>query len=113
MPHATHILKTKTMKTINLFGLLIMLVVSASCTKEHELPPDPASIAQSNFNRQFTLSNGTKIPLADSYCDSQTFKAGNGFEYVECRAKVQGYVHYETYYCATKEGMSCESSRPE
>lgn len=65
--------------------------------------------AESNHYREYTLSNGSRIPLSDSYCASELLKAENGIEYRKCYAQVQGFVHHEIRYCPTQSETGCES----
>lgn len=88
----------------------VILVFCAACS---EYKPAPGEIAHSNMYAHYTHFDGSMVPLSESYCESETKKAKNGVEYVKCRAKLKGFMHYETHFCPTQTKTSCVSTMPE
>lgn len=97
------------MPKIKTLFILTFFATVAGCS---EYKPTPQEIAKSNLTDKYTLTNGVMLPLDDYYCGSDIGKAGDGTEFIECRAKLKGYAHYEIHFCPTKSKMRCNSDRP-
>lgn len=98
---------------MNRHKLVTLLALSGllGCSKPVE--DDPMSNARSNLVRQYTLSNGSMVDLADYGCSPPMRMSKSGEGYVECQAVVKGFAHADVHFCSTAPRGSCGKSRPE
>ena len=98
---------------MNKLKIAVSAVLIAICAGCSEYKPTLGEIAHSNLYAHYTLFDGSMVPLSESYCESETKKAKNGVEYLRCRAKLKGFMHYENHFCPTQPKTACVSTMPE
>lgn len=98
------------MEKLKIAVLAVFIGFCAACADQK---PAPSEIAHSNLYAHYTFFDGSRAPLSESYCESDATKATNGLEYVKCRAKLKGFMHYEFHFCPTQPKQACKSVRPE